>query len=664
MKRALALLFLIPLFTCGMAAAQCPPGTFANYTIQQIQFLSAAAEAETVSVPGVVVTGLQSAGFWAQDISDTSQPWSGIYCYTNAAPSGISRGDVVDVIGVYQEYYGLSELRIDGGRGCTVVQGQTTMPFPANVASCDINDSLANLTAESWEGVLVVTDSVININDSLSYGLWDAKPWKQGAACGANDVVHMDDGALSPYAEPPLGDTLLSVTGVVGYSYNAYVLDPRDNYDIVYKNAPPPPTTIYAYPIDDTQIGIMFDRALETASAENISNYVVPTFDITPVSASLEPVSKLLVTLTVSDMSSFRDTLNPRDITVSNVKNEFGVAMITPSTEQFVPGVKSCEIIQTNIVPGQIAPANTDSTVFDGLNCAIGAVVTAGPTEGWGDDDMMLQDRGGFGYGMYAYLSSFVSDTLDRGDSVVVSGRIDDYYGNTQLSIVNNIKFVAAGTAITPAVVTATTARTEAYEGKLVRVNGLEVTNENPDDPSFYGVFVVSEQPGLTVDLWVDDYFSTPGIFPEYPPSGATLGDQFSYIQGPMIWSYDQVRILPRDVDDIEVSAFVGVDDASVPVRKTFLAQNTPNPFNPTTSIEFSLSAKGHVDLQIFDVAGRMIRTLISSEVDAGDYSISNGRAARWDGRNDSGKEVGSGIYFYRLGTEEFQDTKKMVLVR
>ena len=659
MRKALALLFLVPLFICGTAAAQCPPGTYTDYTIFGIQFLGAAAPAETVSVPGVVVTGLQAAGFWVQDVADTSQPWSGIYCYTNSAPTGISRGDSVDVIGVYQEYYDLSELRIDGGRGCYVVQGQTSVPVPANLTTCDINDSLGNSVAEQWEGVLVITDSLINVNDSLSYGLWDAKPWKQGAPCGANDLLHVDDGALAPYAEPPLGDTLLSITGVVGYSFSAYILDPRDNDDIVYKNALPPPTTVYAYPIDDTHVGVVFDRELDQTSAENISNYVVPTFDITPVSAVLDPVGKMEVTLTMSDMSSFRDTLNPRDITVSNVANDQGVAMITPSTEQFVPGVKSCDLIQNSTVGA------TDSTVFDGLNCAVGAIVTAGPTESWGDDDMMIQDRAGFGYGLYADLGGYASDTLARGDSVVVSGRVDDFFSNTQFSIVNNIKFVSAGTPIAPAVVTTAVARTEAYEGKLVRVNGLQCTNENPDAPAYFGTFVVGELPSLADTLWVDDYFSTPGIFPEYPPDEATVGDQFTYISGPMIYAYSQVRILPRDVDDIEVSAYVGIDGASdVPARKTFLAQNTPNPFNPTTSIEFSLATRSRVDLEIFDVAGRMIRTLVSGELEAGDYSISNGRAARWDGRNEAGNEVGSGIYFYRLGTEEFQSTKKMVLVR
>jgi hypothetical protein len=88
------------------------------------------------------------------------------------------------------------------------------------------------------------------------------------------------------------------------------------------------------------------------------------------------------------------------------------------------------------------------------------------------------------------------------------------------------------------------------------------------------------------------------------------------------------------------------------------LAQNFPNPFNPVTTIKFDMKEKGLVTLKIYDVAGRLVRTLADDVRDAGAYSIV------WDGRNNSGAEIASGIYFYKMETTGFLATKKLVLLR
>ena len=89
------------------------------------------------------------------------------------------------------------------------------------------------------------------------------------------------------------------------------------------------------------------------------------------------------------------------------------------------------------------------------------------------------------------------------------------------------------------------------------------------------------------------------------------------------------------------------------------LHQNYPNPFNPSTTISFSASQRGPAMLEIYDLTGRLVRTLLSGEVAAGNHSV------LWDGRNERGTSVGSGVYFYRLklGTD-FVSSKKMILMR
>ena len=90
----------------------------------------------------------------------------------------------------------------------------------------------------------------------------------------------------------------------------------------------------------------------------------------------------------------------------------------------------------------------------------------------------------------------------------------------------------------------------------------------------------------------------------------------------------------------------------------TALGRNYPNPFNPVTTISFSLREKGHVALRIYDVAGRLVRTLVDEARTAGRYD------ERWDGTNNRGSRVASGVYFYRFATADFEQTRKMVLLR
>jgi hypothetical protein len=88
------------------------------------------------------------------------------------------------------------------------------------------------------------------------------------------------------------------------------------------------------------------------------------------------------------------------------------------------------------------------------------------------------------------------------------------------------------------------------------------------------------------------------------------------------------------------------------------LYQNYPNPFNPTTVIEYELPVEAHVNLVIYDVLGRKIRTLVSGMQPAGYAEV------RWNGTDDWGNKVGTGIYFYRIETGIFSKTHKMVFLK
>ena len=91
---------------------------------------------------------------------------------------------------------------------------------------------------------------------------------------------------------------------------------------------------------------------------------------------------------------------------------------------------------------------------------------------------------------------------------------------------------------------------------------------------------------------------------------------------------------------------------------RTRLGQNRPNPFNPVTTIVYELQSQAAVTLDVYDVDGSLVRRLVSEAKGPGSYTVD------WDGKNDSGAQVASGIYFYRLVAGEFVETRKMVLLK
>lgn len=115
-------------------------------------------------------------------------------------------------------------------------------------------------------------------------------------------------------------------------------------------------------------------------------------------------------------------------------------------------------------------------------------------------------------------------------------------------------------------------------------------------------------------------------------------------------------------IDDFHVvwSNHTGVDDEDIPLIpfKFNLTQNYPNPFNASTRIAFSLNKTAYTQLTVYDILGRNVRTLLSKEMPAGDHEII------WDSRDNSGSDVASGLYMYKLESENNSQIKRMTLLR
>ena len=151
-------------------------------------------------------------------------------------------------------------------------------------------------------------------------------------------------------------------------------------------------------------------------------------------------------------------------------------------------------------------------------------------------------------------------------------------------------------------------------------------------------------------------------------------GNGFSTIENNLTWNvvwwnteFTQNDILtfnyltPISIEDSYVftptSDFSGRDDDIVPLNY-YLAQNYPNPFNPKTKIKYSIPKDGLVQLMIYDILGREIFRIVDTQIKAGNH------ISIWNGKNVNGENAGAGMYFYKLKSRDYTETKKMILLK
>jgi len=106
-----------------------------------------------------------------------------------------------------------------------------------------------------------------------------------------------------------------------------------------------------------------------------------------------------------------------------------------------------------------------------------------------------------------------------------------------------------------------------------------------------------------------------------------------------------------------KINGVTGVNDNIKPVKYQ-LFQNYPNPFNPTTQIGYTLPSSSNVTLKIYDILGREVKTLVNKEQNSGVYNLT------WDGTDNSGNLVTSGIYIYQIHANNFIKSSKMILMK
>ena len=118
----------------------------------------------------------------------------------------------------------------------------------------------------------------------------------------------------------------------------------------------------------------------------------------------------------------------------------------------------------------------------------------------------------------------------------------------------------------------------------------------------------------------------------------------------------DNIRLVTQEIEEIS-TAVDESEEMAIPSGYS-LSQNYPNPFNPQTVIRYDLPLQSHINMSVHNIMGQKVAILADREIEAGSYSIV------WDGKDDNQKSLSSGVYFYRMVTDEFVQTRKLLLLR
>ncbi len=217
----------------------------------------------------------------------------------------------------------------------------------------------------------------------------------------------------------------------------------------------------------------------------------------------------------------------------------------------------------------------------------------------------------------------------------------------------------------------------EDYAGTSAFDDGLKAAVFSRGDSIYAGVkFLSSDITSGTFFYWYSSYDSDkPRMYSWLTADSLGFVNTYGADGGVAVIGQPRVRIAAGDSTELTFAVAVGdsmaelssglseavtlyhaagISSTSNVVPEEFsLAQNFPNPFNPTTKINFSVPTKDHVTLKVFNMLGQQVATLVNSDMATGDYEV-----------NFAADNLPSGIYFYTLQTRSFKETRKMILMR
>lgn len=656
-------------------------------------------DGDTVTVTGVVMVSpyrnanpdsnvILIAGAPAIYLQDTSETdWAGILVRdpTNSpAFSFLDSGTVVKVSGVVSEFFVTTQLNVVQFEGSNVI-GFMDRPEPVLLtldSLAELGSNIGKLLAERWEGVYVEVRNVTATNPgaigSGSFEIFDANNTQ--VIVGNQSSYFRND-----IPAPQAGTQLEYVRGYIQNRDNlpqgyGHIIMPAYPNDVKVATFPPvisdvtrniaevgsgDQVTVSATIVDPD--GTVSDAKLHYRHNETTSGVLTmtnPSGDIWNATIPGFNDSSLVDYYIIATDDSGNVAVNPSDTTRNRY---FYLVLDRPLTIKDV----------------QFSPFGGGFSGYNGFTVALRGIVTADTTDIKGDGSntgvqVYMQD----GAGPWSGISIFgtEADDVRRGDDITVTGPVTESFGITRLGTTSDpVSIVTNGTnqpipepeLITTDdidFITSGSVQAEQWEGVLVKYQDVTVTDENadglpgPDEGSGgnrnFGEILVMDavsthETRVELQDGAHSYHNFWQVGMDTIPTYIRQGDTFDELIGILWYSFGNYKLLPRKDDDF-VGYVSDVEEITEQPREYELAQNYPNPFNPSTKIQYALPVEGNVTLKVYNILGQQVRTLIDNQLlPAGRHEVT------FDAAN-----LPSGLYIYRLQTNNFVDVKKMMLLK
>ncbi|MBS4035574.1 MAG: T9SS type A sorting domain-containing protein [Ignavibacterium sp.] len=664
---------------------------------------------DTVQVTGVVMVStlveptfdrrpLMWAGSrWQTYLRDTSfsDEWGGLNVIQNdtTGPNQNSLMDLLDstmivtITGVVAEFGVQTQLNVLTEYPVQFLGNEPNRGEPIEITINQLNigtppaDTI--LSGEKYEGMYVIIRNVITSDRNTSNGTFAINDGN-----GNQIFIHDQSGYFTRRAhqlrtfDPPVdGTTIQYIRGVVGHfnNPNRYVLRPMYPDDLLIGQSPPAissirrdigivtpnqPVTISARIFDLDQGGSVTGAKVKyrVNGGERVEVNMTENVSDTTWSATIPgvPVDSAVVDYYIwaQDNDGMIST-NPIDTT----RNFFYLVLNRDITIQDV----------------QYSPFGTGFSGYNGFYVTVSGVVTADTTDLRGDGGSIgkrVYIQNGQGPWSGIWIFGLEADALLRGQDVTVNGRVIENFNHTRIDSITTLVVNPSGNPLPlPELVSTSdiggkskgTISAEQWEGVLIEFEDVTVTDDNADGNSGpggggnsnFGEILVADISTNNVrvelqegnheyhNLWTAGLDTLPGNV------RILEGDSFDNLRGVLFFSFGNYKLVPRKSDDF-VGYTTDVEYINNSVVDSYnLNQNYPNPFNPVTSIQYSIPEAGFVQIKIYNILGQEVASLVNLEQSSGSYKVIF-----------DATKLSSGVYLYQINVNNYQQTKKMMLMK
>lgn len=714
MKTKLILSFL--LICAAVSFAQINP--YPHVTIRDIQFVpddslligkdASLKLGDTVQVTGVVMVStlvdptfdrrpiMWAGARWQTFLRDTSfsDEWGGLNIIQNdtTGPNQNSLMDLLDttmivtITGVVSEFVPNTQLNVITQYPVQFHGDKPTRGEPIELTIDQLNTGtppLHNfLTGEKYEGMYVIIRNVITSDRNNTTGTFRINDGN-----GNQLEIHDQSGYFTRRAhqlrtfDPPIdGTSIQYIRGVIGHHTGRYVIRPMYPDDLLIGQSPPAISSVRR------------DAAL--ISPNQAVSITARIFDLDQGGS----VTGAQVRYRVNNGE--RIALNMVENTSDSTWSATipGVAMDSAFVDYYIwaqdnDGMSSTNPIDTvrgnyfylvlnrglTIQDVQYSPLGSGFSAYNNFFVTVSGLVTADTTD-------LQGDGGSIGKRVYIqngetpwsgiWVFGLAADALVRGDIVTVNGKVVENFSHTRIDSITSIVVNSTGNPLPAPQVVSTedigalikgTVSAEQWEGVLIEYNEITITDDNADGNSGpggggnsnFGELLVADDSNVNTrvelqegnhpyhNLWVAGLDTIPGNVRIFE------GDTFEKLRGILFYSFSNYKLVPRKSDDF-VGHVTNIEEINNTVVNSYdLTQNYPNPFNPVTTIQYSIPEAGFVEIKIFNILGQEVATLVNIEQSSGSYKVIF----------DANK-LSSGIYLYQIRVNNYQLTKKMILMK